>query len=235
MDSVSAPMELAAIQQRMHNLGFELLERTHPDSPGYSGLIVAIRPHPTLQHFDPEAIHLLLADSGGNVSQTDLHLSSHLEGPGRIVLGRLVVNDRVDKRLGFFTFGACLTVHSATEGSYFVIQSSAPVLELSGSLREGVADQLAAETEALLARLHVQWGRRDGEFVQRLAQIDPLTFYIAAIHSILTMFAGSIALRNGSHALNSRLREEQRWLQQTGRWPAHPPTLDLLLVPTAPN
>jgi hypothetical protein len=233
MDLVVVPVELAAVQRRMQHLGFELLERPHPNSPGHSGLIVAIRPQPTRQHFDPEAIHLPLADAGGNVSQGSLHLGSTLDSSRRVAPGRLVVSDRVDKRLGFFTFGAWLTVLPAPEATYFAFQSSAPVLELSSGARSTAGYQLAAETEALLARARVRWGRQDSDFLQRLGQIDPLSFYIATVHSILSSYA-TAAVYNGLRVLCSQLREERRWLQQTGRWPAQPQTLDQLLLPQGP-
>ena len=231
MDYAMVPVELTAVQRRMQNRGFELLEKYHPNSPGYSGLIIAIRPQPTQRHFDPEAIQLLLADAAGLVSQTTVHLASSLDGPRRVVPGHLVVSDRVDKRLGYYTFGACLTVFPTQEATYFAVQSSAPVLELSSLFQTEVADQLAAVTEALLARLRVRWGRQESDFLQRLAQLDPLTFYMSTIHSILSIHAHPANLRNGLRALYYHLRGEQRWLQETGRWPGQPQTLDQLLDP----
>jgi hypothetical protein len=40
----------------MENQGYYLLPKFHPHSPGYTGLLVAIRERPTGMHFDPESI-----------------------------------------------------------------------------------------------------------------------------------------------------------------------------------
>lgn len=101
MDQQS-PLEL------MQNWGYYLLPKSHRDSPGYAGLLVAIRQQPTGEHFDPRRLHLRLRDVKGIVEWRTLDWLTPLEASAHACPGRLILRDRFDKSVEFFTFGGSL-------------------------------------------------------------------------------------------------------------------------------
>jgi hypothetical protein len=223
-------MNRTPILNEMEDWGYYLLPQAHSHSPGYTGLHIAIRGTPTKLHFDPEAIRLRLRDNNGNANWITLKLGSPDQGPGRVCPGRVIVRDRMDKRVHFFSFGGSLEVASTRGVIVYSLHSQAPILELTEP-EESIPDQLACETEALMAELQSRWGSNDAGFAQRLAQVDPLQFYLASVHSILLRYRQSRALRESFEDLYDALLGEEKWLMETGQWPAQPLILEELLAP----
>lgn len=215
--------------------GYHLLDRPHPHSPGYTGLLVAIRETPTGQHFDPEFIELFLSASDQKVGPVKLRLDSSLSGVQRVCAGPIVLHDRVDKRVYFFAYGGTVEATSRNGTTVYVLCSPAPILPMSTGL-ESVPEQLAAETEALLAKMHANWGQDDQGFVQHLAQVNPLPLYAATIHSVLSTYQKSPSLRESYQSLYKMLFDEKEWLIQLGQWSTTAPDLeDLLGYPQTNN
>ena len=223
-------MNRTSILNEMKDWGYRLLPQTHSHSPGYSGLRIAIRETPTKLHFDPESNRLRLRDRTGSADWTMLKLESPDRGIGHVCPGRVIVRDRLDKRVVFFTFGGSLEVASAPGVIVYWLHSPAPVLELAEP-EESIPDQLACETEALMATLQARWGSNDSGFAQRLAHVEPLQFYLASLYSILLRYSQSQALRDTFEDFYNALLEEKRWLVETGRWSAQPLMLEALLAP----
>jgi hypothetical protein len=214
----------------MEDRGYFLLPRAHPHSPGYTGLRIAIRARPTRLHFDPESIRLRLRDKYGSANWTALELGSPDRGTGHVCPGRVIVRDRLDKRVHFFTFGSSLEVAWAPDVIVYSLHSPAPILELTEP-EETIPDQLASETEAMIGEVQASWGSNDAGFARRLAQVDPLQFYLASLHSILLRYGQSRALRESFEDLYDALLAEEKLLMETNQWPAHPLMLEELLAP----
>ena len=87
--------------------------------------------------------------------------------PQRVAPGAVIVTDRHDKQLSFFTYGGSIECVVVPDESIYSLRSSAPVLPLRGRLGEDLAEQLAAETEALFARIRVGWGTDDAGFARK--------------------------------------------------------------------
>jgi hypothetical protein len=216
--------------EAVKNLGYLLLAQTHRHSPGGSGLLVATRKVPTGKHFDPKTMHLRLRDVRGMAKWRTLSLLSPGPDSDRVCLGRVILSDRFDKRVEFFTFGGSLEVIPAPDAQVYALRSPAPVLELVAE-EETVADQLAAETESLLGQLEVQWGHDEHGFNRRLAEIEPLQFYMGTLHSLLEQYEHSHPLEETYHELCGVLRQERAWLVGHGLWPEKPYMLEDLLAP----
>jgi len=223
-------MDATRVLHEMEGWGYYLLPRAHLHSPGYTGLRIAIRGTPTKLHFDPESIRLRLRDGPGSANWTTLELGSPDQGTGHVCPGRVIVRDRLDKRIHFFTFGGSLEVAFAPGVIVYSLQSPAPILELTEP-EESIPDQLASETEAMMGEVQARWGSNDAGFARRLAQVDPFQFYLGSLHSILLRFGHSRALRESFEALYDALLHEEKWLMQTGQWPAQPLMLEELLAP----
>ena len=223
-------MDEQSILHRMEHWGYYLLPKSHPESPGYTGLLVAIRETPTGEHFDPESIRLRIIEEGKETSWATFRSEiffkkSRLVGPGQVSL-----RDRIDKRVEFFTFGGFLEAVSIPGETVYSLRSLAPILDLNGS-PESVADQLAFETEATIAEQAARWGSNEHDFLRRLTQMDPFEFYLAMLHSILQRYEQHSALRRSFHHFYAALLKEKKWLIEVNQWSAMPYELDQVLAP----
>ncbi len=220
-----------SVLELMKNWGYYSLAKPHPDSPGHSGLLVAIREEPTGKHFDVQKLHLRLRDENGGAKWRTFIWLSPLEGAGHVCPGTVTLEDRSDKQVEFFTFGGSLEITSGSGEVVYSLRSPAPVLELT-SPEETVPDRLAVETEGLLGRIEVKWGedKKDG-FGQRLAEVDSLQFYLAALGSILRHYEQVHTTEEAHHEFFDVLRREREWLIEKGLWPAKPLMLEDLLAP----
>ena len=144
-------MEQNNLSKLMEDWGYYLLDPAHSASPGFGGLVVAIRARPTGKHFDPEALHLDLQDDQGAATQTALSRRHPSPRSGHACPGRVILEDRFDKRVEFFTFGGSLEAIAEGDDWFFLLKSPAPILELE-SRKNATVDLLASETEALWPR-----------------------------------------------------------------------------------
>jgi len=228
-------MEEQSILHLMENWGYYLLPKSHPNSPGYTGLLVAIRKQPTEKHFDPQSMRLRLRDKYDKAKWTTLWLHSPAELPIKasihVCSGEVMLRDRTDKRVDFFIFGGSLEAVAVPGETVYSLRSPAPILELTDDL-ESVPDQLASETEAFMGELEVRWGSDEEGFAHRLARVDPLQFYLATLQSLLARYEQDRhILQDTFHEFYLALRHEKGWLMERGQWPATLPTLGELLAP----
>ncbi len=206
-------VEAAELIRQMENSGFDMVARPHPRSPGYGALLVAMRRIPTERHFDPEAIQLFVSEGRGYPAAATLHMASELGDRNRVCPGQIEIVDRLNKRLGFFTFGGEIDVAVGPQVSVFSIRSQAPILHLSNGFTDEMADQLASGTEALWARLRVRWGVNDSAFMRRLASIHPLELYAATLESLHVSYQDSPILRQTFPEFYGMLRRELQWVE----------------------
>ena len=213
----------------MDGWGYYLHEKIHAGHLGYSNLLVAIREPPTRKHFDPELIILQLCDKNGAASSSSLKKKFSAQVPQPVCPGQINLYDRKNKRIDFFTFGGTLDAITAPDETIYWLHSSAPILEIVND-PANVADQLAAEVQLMLAVLKAHWDDDLG-FAQRLGQLEPFQFYLAALESILMRYQQTSALKSNFHKLYSALLEEKDILIRTGQWPNSPVRLRALLSP----
>ncbi|MCB0222385.1 MAG: hypothetical protein KDI02_01740 [Anaerolineae bacterium] len=216
--------------QEIAEAGYLLLDPLHPASPGGTRLLIALRETPTEHHYDPEQIDLSRSDPDGGVAQARLTLAALTSGAWSLSSGPVVLRDRFDKRVYFFTYGGALEIYAKAEIAVCVLTSPAPIVEMSNE-PGSVAEQLVTETEALLARMHANWGRDDHGYHQRLVEIEPLELYAATIFYLSETYEQNSALRRSFHHFYDMLRQEQEWLHGLGRPKNAPMQLAALLAP----
>lgn len=209
--------------------GYRVLPPPHPHSLGYSGLVVAVRKEPTGLHFDPERLHLRLVDHTGRARWTTVSRLSPLEGTRRLCPGMISLHDRSGKRVDFFAFGGLVESSSLADQTVMVLRSPSPLLELTAQ-KETVADQLADETELLVAEAEAKWGPDEAGFERRLAGVEPLEFYLAVLHTVLDRYQPDDVLCAAYHDLCAALEGEKEWLVGERSWPARPRQVEELLA-----
>ena len=217
--------------EQMKNWGYYLFPKPHPHCPGCNELWIAMRKQPTGEHFDPETLYLRLRDTDGAARWKKMSLLTPLEDLHHVCPGTVTLNDRFDKRVDFFTFGGSLEMALSPDSGedVYALKSPAPILELTVP-KETVPDQLASETESLIGESEAKWTFEEKEFNQRLAQVDPLQFYIATLQSILLRYEHTLPLQETYRDLYDTLCRDKEWLVEKNQWPPVTTTLENLLA-----
>ncbi len=209
--------ELREIEQAMAHWGFAVFDPVHPRSPGFRRLIVAVRPTPTYEHFDPE--HLAI-QTWGRLQAAEPNtwgLHTTLDSERQVVPGNVVVSDRVHKRYVFFTFGGTVqvaTVEGPAACTYFVIDSPAPILSKSNGYGFVPDDQLAEDVESLFARLRARAHLNGYDFDRQLIALTPMQVYTGCIVSLWGLYSRSPALAAMFPDLCKIVRNERAWLAE---------------------
>jgi hypothetical protein len=151
-----------------------------PLTSGPSYLFVALRPKPTLRHFDPERIGFWVSGTHhGHATELswlthDPPVCDYAPGQIRIIDGRNVTND-------FASFGGTLLTARLREVKVCVFRSEAPILAADG--RSQPWDPGARESLAFLAGLR---GNTDpAELEAEVERLSPMVRYAAFVHDSL--------------------------------------------------
>lgn len=224
MSALEIPRTLIA---QVENWGYFLLPPSHPASPGYTGLLVAMRATPTGKHFDPETLHLHIVGAHGRPEAVSFIRNSEFGVTQRVAVGEIKLTDRRSKAIEFFTFGGSLEALALEEETVYSVRSLAPILFLT-PLVDTPSDQLVSEVQVQLNALRAKWGAREIEFEQRLAAIPPQNLYDAALHSLLEKYANSHALHDTFAPFYKMLTQETEWLKTNGMWNGAGLTLEQL-------
>jgi hypothetical protein len=194
-------------------LGFELRDGSLPGTHPGPRLLVAIRDHPTLEHFDPEEITFWEARGGrGRLASLTRDGTVPVSRPWS--WGPIRVIDRIPVYNQFLGFGGTLLVdaYDAT-ATFTAFTSRAPIVRWAGH-SQGV-DPLADEIGAFFARLMVPVDYQDGA-EGRIAGADPEALFAAFLGHTLGRIRHSSRLRDAdptvagwvTHEANRLTRDE---------------------------
>jgi hypothetical protein len=204
--------------------GYDFAPHSPPHYPAHRRLTVVLRPAPTQAHYDPERMDLLIVNPAGDLEPLEVYYPWPRPESFRAAAGRVILHDRVGKKVEAFTFGGEVQVEGGPERVVARLESPAPVLALITP--DSLANQLTAEVEVLLAQRRARWDQRGqpDELDTRLARVAPRELYRACLK----------ALRD-SPSFNPRprtRRERERVffiLHELAGLPAEGPGLDELL------
>ncbi len=209
--------------------GVTLLDKPHPKSPGHKGLLIALRTQPESKRFNPVALRLRLKEEETGLCQPyTLRHSNSCRSSRRVCPGQITIIDANDSARDFFTFGGELVCTTQNADFIYQLNSSAPVLDLRGSVTS-IPDQLAAETDALLAEVEAKWKGDEEEFSLRLAAVDPFRLYVCAIESIMQHYHRAKSLMDTFRDFSDALHWEKGWLEQNKLWPKDVTTIEELI------
>jgi hypothetical protein len=211
--------------QRLEALGYYPLPRSHPDSPGYSGLLIILRQAP--DGHEPERIQLRLHEWDGKTPKVSLHADMNQILSPVVCPGRIVIRSRQEQEATFYTFGGTLDSEALSGETVFSLRSTAPMLELRQG-QETIADLLADETEALFARVEARQQLSSHQMLDRLVAAGPEAVYLAVLQSLLPPDEET-AVSHRHIDLITMLQRERDWYQKIGRWPLIPRNLEMLV------
>lgn len=207
----SMPAEQQRLFECMRAWGYQFAYRQHPESPGFTTLMIAIRETPTRMHFDPETLRIHAPMDDGSISWMTFSYQERVIPERPIGYSRIIVKDRRDKAIAFYSFGG--TIHSLFQPgeNIYILESDAPLLDLS-SEKDALSNELAHEADILFAQLRARSGGQDHRFYQRMYAIEPLNRYAGTILSILGKLERESNLRQERESLQWFLQREARFL-----------------------
>ena len=148
-----------------------------PDGPGPAFLLVALRPAPTLQHYDPEAIDYWVADDGRGSRRTLTH-DTAMPRSEDFSWGMIRLVDRLGVSNEYLTFGGHLDAALIDDVVVAAFASPAPLLRRGGHSQGW--DDGADAIGGFFARMMVAVDFKPG-FERTFAAADPLTRYAAFV------------------------------------------------------
>ena len=192
----------------LENLGFELLDpdRTRGEEAGH--LVVALRPQPTLAHFDPEKIDYWVGEGGKGRAST-LDRETHLPLAIQYAWGRITLTDRLGIHNEFLSFGGVMRAQMTSETTVIAdFGSRAPILRWSGHSQN--PDPLSAEVGAFFARLKIPIDFAPGA-ESLIAGASPIVLYCSFVQYVRERLAQARTLRDANRWLADwSAREAQR-------------------------
>ncbi len=181
--ATSATAELRAhdVAERVRQWGF-LAHPDLPDGPGPAFLLVALRPAPTLQHYDPEAVDYWVTEGGRGRRRTLTH-DAAMPRSEEFSWGLIRLVDRLGVSNEYLTFGGHLDAASIGDVVVAAFASPAPLLRRGGH-SQGL-DPGADAVGAFFGRIMIAVDFKPG-FETSFGTADPLTRYAAFVRDAET-------------------------------------------------
>ena len=194
--------------RHVERLGFLDVNGTTPEAAGGANLVVALREHPTLTHFDPERVeHWVVADGRGRPAEITRATELPLDRP--FSWGTIRVVDRLEVYNSFLTFGGTVRALARDTTTLVVLSSQAPILRSTGH-SQGV-DLSTGEVGAFFARMMVPIDVSPGAEA-RISTASPIAIYAAFNVSVQERLGESGELREAHPDFVAWCRRERRRL-----------------------
>jgi hypothetical protein len=188
-----------------------------PDRAGPAYLLVAIRAHPTLRHYDPELVEFWVTDEMGRGTRETISYASHLPRRVEFSWGRISVVDRKGITNRYLTFGGTLTAERIGGEVICVFRSPVPLLRRGGHSQGW--DAGAHSVGGFLGRFRAAAGY-EAEFERLASNTDPVTRYAAFVNEFVARYRSSEYLRDHYPRLWTIMLTEERRLigQRPAQW-----------------
>jgi len=208
--------------------GYSFLPREYENSPGHPQLKVIFRSTPTVDHFDPEKLHIHVRSDPQRIEVLNIHHPWPWEEQYRAIAGRIILQDRKGKKFEAFTFGGNLSIKSQETMTECIFTSPAPILELIGIT--SIPEVLAEEIEILFAERRAEWEPDLSAFESKLAEAEPFLLYCACLEVLRGKFEQHPSREDEAiQQFVQFLKSEIQTLQKLDKWPGKLPTIAELL------
>jgi hypothetical protein len=183
-------MDLTIAAAKLADWGF-LAAPDLPDRPGPAYLLVALREHPTLRHYDPEIVEYWVTSNGRGKRST---LAYHDPMPIELDFswGLIRIVDRLAVSNEYLTFGGHLSAASIDGATVAAFSSPVPLLRRGGHSQ--IWDVGAQDLGAFFGRLMVAVDYSPG-FEAKVAESEPITRYAAFVADVTDRYRRSDQLR----------------------------------------
>jgi hypothetical protein len=204
MTILPTDIDPAAAARILEDWGF-IAHSDMPDRQGPSYLLIAIRPHPTLTHYDPEVFEYWV-NAGGRGVHATLDRQTHLPVEAETTWGMVRILDRLHVTNEWLSFGGHLSAQLVGDATIAVLRSSAPLL-LRGGHSQGW-DIGAPSVGAFFARVRAAAGA-DRRFEALEAAADPLARYGCFVGDFARIYRRSETLQHLDPALWRQVQHEE--------------------------
>jgi hypothetical protein len=213
MDATFRPasdqVPLPAAAGRLADLGF-ISGPDLPDRPGPAFLMVALRDHPTLRHYDPERIDFWVSRSGRGVRRS-LTRATPMPLDLDVSWGMIQLLDRFPVTNEYLTFGGHLSAAQVDGSTIAVFTSPVPLLRRGGHSQiwdEG-SDELAVFFARLVAAVDIH-----PELESWVAAADPFVRYAAFLADVVGRYRASPELRSIENRTWTLLQAEEALMRR---------------------
>ena len=204
---------------------------TPPESshaPGGSRLEVFINEKPTEHHFDPEKLDLWVMSKENSLESLTIRHPWDFAPTYQALAGSIEAIDRYGKKEQAFSFGGSLKIDSQKTFTVCILESSAPILEISSAGQ--ISMLFTEEIEILLAERRAELLSKSYTYEKHLMSADPLILYIACLNALTDKFEHSHRKEGlHIHEFLNFLHVEGKRLKDEGLTPHNVPTLEELL------
>jgi hypothetical protein len=199
-----------------------------PDGPGPAFLLVALRPTPTLQHYDPEAVDYWITRDDHGSRRTLTH-DTQMPRSEDFSWGLIRLVDRLGVSNEYLTFGGHLDAARIDDTVVAAFASPAPLLRRGGHSQGW--DAGADAVGGFFARMMVAVDYRPG-FEAALAAAAPLTRYGAFVRDTDGRRRGAQRAPSFDDDLGRLVRHEALRLQEAApeAWAAAADLLEAALL-----
>jgi hypothetical protein len=187
-----------------------LNESDLPDRPGPAWLLVALRPAPTLRHFDPERVEYWVSRAGRGCRAMLTH-ADRVPIDADFSWGMIRIIDRLKVSNEYLSFGGHLSAASVDDATIAVFRSPAPLLRRGGHSQ--VWDPAAESLGAFFGRLKIAVDYTAG-FESRAASAGPVARYAAFVADCMARFRRSSGLREAHPSLLRLMETEEQRLRR---------------------
>ena len=176
LDAADQGLRATEVATRVEGWGF-LANPDLPDGPGPAFLLVALRPEPTLRHFDPEAVEYWVTTDCRGQRRTITHATT-MPRSEPFAWGLIRLVDRFGITNEYLTFGGVLDAAFIDGVVVVVFTSPAPLVRRGGHSQgwDAGADVIGA----FFGRLMIAVDYRPA-FEARCSEASPLTRYAAFV------------------------------------------------------
>jgi hypothetical protein len=188
-----------------------LVDPDLPHEQGVAHLLVAIRPTPTLRHYDPESVEYWITDASEHGARTTLTVRSRMPLEQEFGWGLITIVDRLRVSNEYLTFGGHLSADRIEGTVVCVFRSPAPLLRRGGHSQGW--DRASQNVGAFFGRVRAAAGYAH-DFEVYAASLDPLSRYAAFVRQLMARYRGSEYLRDRYPALWTTMVNEEHRLRR---------------------
>ena len=155
-------------------------------APGALRLDIAISKVPTGMHFDPSVVHLAVKSNQDSIEQLAIQHPWIFANTYQAYAGLVEMVDRRGKKEEAYTFGGSLTIKSRDTVTNCVLESPAPILEISSA--NPILIMFIEEFQISFAKRKAVLLYESHNYEKLLANADPLSCCVDYIKSLVEKF-----------------------------------------------
>lgn len=156
------------------------------DTPGAYRLDININEVPSGKHFDPFVVYLPVKDNQNRVERLAIRHPWTFEKTYQACMGLVEMVDGKGGKEEAYTFGGSLVIDTQGTRTTCVLESPAPILEISAA--NPTRMMFIEEIEILIAQRKAALLKESRDYEVHLVNADPLDLYMACVKALVNKF-----------------------------------------------